>query len=219
MVNFKVNGQKVVIPSSWQEVKFNLYCEVLKGKADLLKIVSIASGLNYETVKNATVIGLESVIQALNFLNTIPEVPGYTPTVGKYNLANTKDGKFDIQFESLAQFEDMRIHLNKIAIKDQKYDIVSLTETYAVFVAIYLQKIRDGKYNPEAAQAMILEVYEMPALEVISAGSFFFLKLLSLSSGTTKASPLTKPNLKKLKRVSIGSRKRSVPTARSRKRR
>lgn len=219
MIQFKINGKKVPMPSKWEELTFNQYLQILNIPDDLLKLVSILSGLNYENIKESTVLGLESVIQAISFLNTPPQIEGYTPRVGPYSLPATKDGKFDIQFESLAQFEDMRGIMKVLPFKDNKYDITALTKAYARFVAIYLQKIRDSKYDPEKAKAMVSEVEEMPALEVICAGSFFFLKLMSLSSGTQKASHPTNQTPKKSKQASKGSPKRSARTGRSRKRR
>lgn len=219
MIDFKVNGKKAYMSSSWDELTLNQYCRILNNKGDIFETVSILSGLNYEIVKDAIIVGIDDVLYALPFLNKVPEVPGYTSKVGKYDIPGTRDGKFDIQFESLAQFEDMRAVINRIPVKDGKYDIVALTKSYAHMVAIYLQKLRDGKYNPVAAGEMIEEVLEMPALQVISAGSFFFLKLISLSNGTKASSPPTNQTPKKSKRVSKGSQKPSGRTARSRKRR
>lgn len=219
MINFTVSGKKVAICSSWDDVTLSQYCKILNSKADIFETVSILSGLDYYILKKSLIIGLEDVLIAISFLRTVPEVPGYTSKVGKYNLPITKDGRFDIQFESLAQFEDTRAALNRIPVKDGKYDITGLTTAYAEFAAIYLQKLRDGEYQPEKAKAMIPEVMEMPALEVISAGSFFFLKLLSLSTGTAMSSPLTSPSPKKSKPALNSSRKSSARTAQSRKRR
>lgn len=219
MISFKLNDKKVSLASSWDDITFNQYCKILNSKGDIFESVSILAGLNYEIIKNSTIIGLEDILIAMSFLNTVPEVPGYTDKVGKYSLPVTKDGKFDIQFESLAQFEDMRKVMNAIPVKESKYDLPSLVKAYAHFVAIYLQKIRDGEYKPEAAREMITEVEEMPALQVISAGSFFFLKLMSLSLGIKASSRPTNQSPKKSKPVSKGSRKSSAPTGRSRKRR
>lgn len=219
MINFKLNGKTIHFTSAWEETTFNQYFKILTNNGDIFDSVSICSGVPAETLRTGIIIGLEDILIAMSFLNTVPEVPGYTDKVGKYSLPVTKDGKFDIQFESLAQFEDMRKAMNGILVKEGKYDLPSMVKAYAHFVAIYLQKIRDGEYKPEAARLMIAEVEEMPALQVISAGSFFFLKLMSLSSGTKASSPPTSQSPKKSKQVSKDSRKSSGPMGRSRKRR
>jgi hypothetical protein len=219
MINFKLSGKPVSIASSWDDIKMRQYIRILSLKDDLMEAVSICLEVPTETLQGSEIIGLEDILIAISFLSTAPQVPGYTSKVGKYTLPVTKDDRFDIQFESLAQFEDMRQVMKRIKIVDGKYDIQSLTTSYSHFVAIYLQKIRDGKYNPQAIESMLAEVEEMPALEVISAGSFFFLKLMSLSSGTPANSRPTNQTPKKSKRVSKGSAKPSARTGRSRKRR
>lgn len=204
--------------SSWDDLSLHQYIQVLNSKGGTAEAISICTRKPINEIEKSIIIGLDQVLITISFLRTVPEVPGYTSKVGKYNLPVTKDGRFDIQFESLAQFEDMRAALNRILVKDGKYDITGLTKAYAEFVSIYIQKLRDGQYEPEKAKAMIPEVMEMPALEVISAGSFFFLRLLSLSTGTAMNSPLTSPMPKKSKPALNSSRKSSARTARSRKR-
>lgn len=220
MIHFKLNSKKIQIASSWDDLKFRQYLGILNMKSDDINgIISLCSDIPVDSLKSSIIIGLESVIQAISFLNTPANIPGYTSKVGPYSLPGTKDGKFDIQFESLAQFEDMRQIMKAVPRNESRFDIIALTKAYAQFVSIYLQKIRDGKYDPEKAKSMIAEVEEMPALEVICAGSFFFLKLMSLSSGTQKASHPTNQTPKKSKQASKGSPKRSARTGRSRKRR
>jgi hypothetical protein len=113
----------------------------------------------------------------------------------------------------------MRAVIKGIPVKDGKYDPIDLTKSYGQFVSIYLQKIRDGQYEYSKATDMLEEVYKMPAIQVITAGSFFFLKLLTLTTGTAVSFRPTTPNRKKSKQGSTSSRKRSAPTARSPKRR
>jgi hypothetical protein len=214
MIHFKLNGKKVSIKSSWDELTFTEYCEILKNKLDTIGLISLFSGIDCEILKKATIIGLDEVLISLSFLNTPPVVPGYVDKVGKYVLPIT-GGKFNIQFEALGQFEDMRSIIKKLP-SDTPY---ALTESFPAMVSIYLQKVRDGEYNYQKAQEMIPEIRLMPALEVISLGSFFFVKLLSLSTGTKANSLPTNQSPKKLKRGTKSSRKPLAVTARSRKRR
>lgn len=215
MIHFKLNGKKLSVPSVWDDVNFNNYCEILKTPRELTALISMFTGIDCEILNKATIIGLDEVVQALSFLKKPPEVPGYVSKCGKYDIPVTKDGKFNIQFESLAQFEDMKQVIQSITDKDTHAFTVSLGQ----YVAIYLQKIRDGEYNPEKDKEMVSEVNLMPALEVISLGSFFFIKVLSLSAGTKPNSHPTNPSQKKSKLAMKGSHKHSGRTARSRKRR
>lgn len=219
MIHFKLNGKKLSIPSSWDDVTFEHYLIILQNGATLTDALAMFTGIDRETLEKATIIGLDKVIEALAFLHRIPAMPAYTDKVGKYSLPSTNDGKFDIQFESLAQFEDMRAVIKGIPLKDGKYDPIDLTKAYGQFVSIYLQKIRDGEYSYTAAKDMLEDVYKMPAIQVITAGSFFFLKLLTLTTGTAVSFRPTTPSRKKSKQGSTSSPKRSEPTARLPRRR
>jgi len=153
------------------------------------------------------------VIEALSFLKTPYTFDKGTPNVGKYKLPLNSKGEFNIQFESLAQFEDMRAAM----IKTKDNDVIALVKSYAIFVAIYIQKIRDNEYSYDKAMAMIPEIYQMPAHEVITTGSFFFVKLLTLLTGTAPTSRKANTPRKKRKQVTRSSKKSSAITRRSRK--
>jgi hypothetical protein len=209
MIKFKINGKPAQIKSSWEEVTMQEYCEIIKGTLDSAKIISIFTKIPYENVKEATINGLESVLETLSFLNSVPEIPVKPVKCGKFSIP---DGK--IEFESLALFEDMRSEMRK-----SPQDIAGFTAHYAQFVCLYLQRLRDGKYNYTAAKEMIPEIMEMPALEVLSLGNFFLIKLQRLSSGTKASSPPISQSQKKSKPGTKSSPKRSDRTARSRRRR
>lgn len=208
MIQFKINGKKVQVCSTWNDLTLNQYLQVQKLKDDFLQLVSICSGLDYEILKKAEIVGLESVIESVKFVSKPPEIPSSVSKIGKYTIPLDSKGQFNIQYKRLDQFEDMR------KIMSGCKDIGSITEAYPQFVAIYLQPIRDGEYNYSKAMAMVDEVRELPALPVISLGSFFLIRLLSLSSGTAKTSQNTAQSQKKLKPGSKNSRKSSGRTRR-----
>lgn len=198
MIDFKLNGKKVQIPSSWDEVTAAQYLQLLDLKEDYLQAVSIFSGIDYETFKKATVIGLEKVIHTLSFIKNGPDLSKIVDKVGGYDVPK------NIQFEILAQFEDTR------AILQNCKGIIEVTKAYPKIVAIYLQKIRDKEYDYTKAQQMVDEVLTMPAKEVITVGAFFYVKLMSLLRGTPATSPLTTPSPKKSKQGLRKSVKRSA---------
>src|SRR5689334_2078934 len=208
MIQFKLNGKKVKVSSRWEDLTMNQYLQVQKLKDDFLQLVYICSGLDYEILKKAEIVGLESVLEAVKFVSKPPEIPSSVPKLGKYTIPLDSKGQFNIQYKRLDQFEDMR------KIMSGAKDIGSITEAFPQFVAIYLQPIRDGQYQFSKAMDMVDEVKEMPALPVISLGSFFLIKLLILSNGTPKTSQNTSQKLKKLKQVSKNSRKSSGRTRR-----
>lgn len=209
MINFTLNSKKVSIPSSWEDVTFRQYCEILKNKKNTSELIAMFSGIDYEIIKKATIIGLDQVLIALSFLNKVPVIPDDVPKIGPYSLVSRQK----LQFESLDLFEDMR----GVAVKADPANIVDFTERYGTYVAMYLQKVRDGEYSREKADAMKEEVDSLPALQVISLGSFFFVKLAILLSGTVPNSRPTTQSQKKLKPGTTSYRKRSASTGRSRK--
>lgn len=198
MIDFKLNDKKVRIPSSWDDVSMKQYLSILNGEIkDTSDTIALFTGIDPATIKKATIIGLDKVIGALSFLNTVPDFSKRVDKIGGYNLPK------DIQFESLAQFEDMRAIIKTCA------DIKSITNAYPKMVAIYLQKIRDGEYDYSKAMTMAEEVLTYPAKEVITVGAFFYVKLTSLSLGTPATSPPTTQSQKKSKPALRKSVKRS----------
>jgi hypothetical protein len=211
MITVDIKGQSVEIPTRWEDVKFKHYCEILKGETTEAKAIAMFTDIPYETLKNATVFGLEDMVIALSFLKKPVVIPEEVDKIGPYALISRQN----IKFESLALFEDMK----SVAMKADPKNIHDFTSRYGDYVAMYLQKVRDSEYSFEKAKAMRREIDELPAVEVISLGAFFFIKLGILLSGTKPNSLPTSPSPKKSKLATKSSRKHSVRTARSRKRR
>lgn len=193
-----LNGKPIEVTDSWDKMTFAQYLRVLKiGKNDMIEIISIITGIEYETLKKAKIGGLPKIMFLTRFLNDPPKFPEKPTHIGKYKLPLNSKGIFDIQFESLEQFEDMRQVMINV-----KEGIHAHTEAYATYCAIYLQKIRDGEYDGDKALKMVPEIMNYPASDVIVAGGFFFVKLQSLLHGTRSNSPNTAQAPKK----SIGKR-------------
>lgn len=215
MITFKINGESKEVPTCWEDLTFEQYLKFFELKDDVLQLVAIVTGLDYEYIKKATIVGVDRLFEALSFINVHPEIPGYTAILGPYTIPPNKDGVFDIRFESVAQFEDMRHVIRKLP----ENDIKAHTAAYADYVAIYMQKIKDGEYDANKVSEVKAEVMTFPAIQVISLGSFFFLKLLSSFNGTRKTSPNTSQPQKKTKQDLNGSAKRSARLRPLRKRR
>ena len=213
MIKFKLNGKPLSIPSSWIDITLDQHINLINNKAGINGAISILTGISIEALKKAKFEGLDMVIQAMNFLKKAPEYDGTVTQLGKYQLPLNSKGDFDIQFETLGQFEDLKACMAKV----KESDTLSIFRSYAEACAIYAQKIRDGEYMPDKAQSMIHEVYQMPAHQVITAGSFFFLKLLSLLNGIDQTSQPTNQNRKKSKPALRNSKRNSVHTRQSRK--
>lgn len=199
---FKLNGKFIDVATTWDDFTWRQYYRILvMGNDDVSEMVSILTNVPRETLATATILGLEKVLAVASSFKETPAWDGKCDQLGGKNLPKNKNGEFNIQFESLGQFEDMR------AIMTTLTDIKTLTAAHPRFCAIYLQKIRDGIYDPEKAREMAEEVKDYPAREVMAVGSFFYAKLRSLLSGTPPSSPSTPQSLKKTKRGSRPSTK------------
>lgn len=203
-----LNGKPIKITNSWEAMNFGQYLRILKLKDDKIELISILTGLEYDYLKTAKITGVDKLLFVAQFVNTPPSFPEKPTHIGKYKLPLNSKGVFDIQFESLAQFEDMRKCMPFYLETDTDLEkIYKHTEAYATYCALYIQKLRDGDYDGDKAIQMLPEVMLMPASHIITAGSFFFIKLLSLLTGMPKNSPNTAQAPKK--RTGKRTKKRS----------
>lgn len=192
-----LNGEPIEITDSWDKMTFAQYLRILKMKDDTVELLSIITGIEYETLKKAKIGGLPKLMYLARFVNEPPKFPENPTHIGKYKLPLNSKGIFDVQLESLAQFEDMRQVMNGV-----KEGIHAHTEAYVTYCALYLQKIRDGEYDGDKALKMVPELMGYPASDIISAGGFFFVKLQNLLNGT----PSNSPNTSRHRRKYIGKR-------------
>jgi hypothetical protein len=210
-MKFKLNGKPLNIPTSWDEVTYGQYLQMIKlEKDDPAAVIGILTGIESDVVRKAQIVGLEQILIAVRLLRTeSPDFTGKVTKVGKYTIPVNGNGEFNIKFESLEQFEDMRSVMLKTANNPK-----SIIESYGEYVAIYLQKFRDGVYDAVKAEAMIeTEIKAMPAKEVLAAGTFFLVKLLNLLPGTAASSLPTNPPPNKV----IGKRSKKSSKGRTRR--
>lgn len=201
-----LNGKPFKITKSWDEVTFAQFLRILQLKDDNIELISILTGLEYDYLKKAEIKGFENILYIAQFINTPRKFDKNPTNIGPYKLPLNSKGVFDVQFESLAQFEDMRSVFNSL-----KEGVIAHTEAYATYCAIYAQKLRDGVYDGDKAMAMVPEIMTYPAKDIIPAGSFFFLKLKSLSLGIRLNSPSTSRKRGKSTGKSIRKRSESRP--------
>lgn len=206
MIKFKINDQSINVPTCWEDLTFSQYMRVLSLKDDTVELISIFTGLDQEYLRSARILGLKELLEVTKFLKTHIDVSKLLPpdTILGVKLPAT------VQLESLGQFEDMR----KIMVSGHGADLSQFLENYARYVAIYVQKERDGSYNYKKAQDLIPEIMQAPALEVIGAGSFFYVMLLSLLTGTKPSYPKVAAVPKRKRPATQSSKKRSGRTRR-----
>jgi hypothetical protein len=177
MITFKILDKKANIPTTWADVTYSQYVYMLIPRT-FVEYIHLFSGIPIETLTSATIKNVDKLSLALAFLSLRPDMTR-TETVGKYILPGQP------QFESLAQFEDLRSLVKKYPTKDRKEfdytDFETECELYLSACAIYLQKVRDGFYVPSRVESVKDELRSASAVEVLSNGAFFFAKGLNLS--------------------------------------
>ena len=208
MIKVKINGVEHAFPTRWEDLTFKQFIDIWterEGTNDHTKLLSILAGVDLSRAD--IIVGLTDMVVMAGFLNTPSRFEESYPNVGPYKIKPNKPDGWDIRFESLGQFEDMRALFG-----DKTETMLQHTKKYARYVAIYLQKIRDGEYDPLKTDEMEHEVMKYPAGEVVWLGGFFFAKLLISLRGISVASPDTALNQKKSKPALNGSKPRSAST-------
>lgn len=214
MIPFRLNDQEINVPSEWKDISYEQYLQTIDAGDDLIKIISILTGVAEDTLRVAEIKGLNTLLAAIDFVrhsasfNERPESIGN----GKYPVPK------DVSIENLAQFEDLRNLSrnwpirpttpkqldNNLEVRAFEHNVVSfskdLAHRYLFACAIYCQKIRDGKYNYQKAVEMINEIKTYSCAEVMPAGAFFMVISSPFQQFTKSASPKRTQQLKKKKR-------------------
>lgn len=164
-----VNNRSHSIPTSWDEVNFKTFIALLGIKDDTHELISALIGIPVDELRGAKIAGLEKIIPLLAYMKKEPAINENPIKLGAFVFPT------DVTFETIEQFEDTRNEINRVTpltLKDQ-------TEALALYAAIYLT----DPYSSGEAQKKALTFYDYPCLEVMSAGSFFHAKCLSMQSG------------------------------------
>lgn len=173
MITAKVDGRQVQIETSWEEMPFGKFLDLIEVKDDYQAVLAIMLGEPVEKIKKAKIEGLEQIIERLRFLQE-PARIDEQPT-------KIKDLVFpqDITLKTVEQFEVLRNHIQKVGTSGS---VREQTEALAFYAAIYCQAINEP-FDEEKAKYLSEQFKTYPCLEVMSAGSFFMAKVLSLQSG------------------------------------
>lgn len=181
MITFKINGAKHKIPTTWDDVTYNQYIELLKAPNSLLHYIHIFTAIPIDTLQKAELKNLERIAISLSFL-TIPPKPDGKPTsmVGPYPMP------VDVTIQSLGQFEDLRdlakrLPPNLHTLENQ----LVMAELTLEACAIYVQKIKHSKYDYAKVKEVKEELKRYSCMEVTQTGTFFLAKPLNISTPTT----------------------------------
>lgn len=194
MITFKIQGAKYQLPTAWGDVTYQQYVALLTLPDSLLHQINLFTKIGLDILFTAELRNLEKISTALSFINLSPKFEDHpTRMVGKYTLPK------DCTIESLGQFEDLRGLLNKRpADLSTKENQTLFAELCLEACAIYVQKIKDGKYDANKVPDVKEQLRNESCIEVIQSGSFFLFKPLNTSMSTRVRFQRVAQRLKKL---------------------
>jgi hypothetical protein len=174
MLKAIVNGKKVQIETSWEELSFEKYLKLIEAKDDNAELLSILLDVPAETIRKGKITGLEKVLKGISFMRQSALIDENPTKLGEWILPK------DITFESVGQYETMRTKINESIKMD---DLKKQNEMLAHYAAIYCQPLNGEEFDSEKAEWLVPAIMKLPCLEVMSAGNFFQAKCLSIQSG------------------------------------
>lgn len=181
VITFKTLGKSWKCPTNWSDVTYSQYLFHTYPRT-LAEMISLYSGIPRETLEASTLKGLEKINIALIFMSIAPEFK-------RTEVVNNTVLPSDPTIESLGQFEDLRALLNKLPKKQMKDFEYEDWETYSNLCleacAIYMQKVKDGKYDYSKVPIVKEELKNASCMEVIGTGAFFLFRPLNISPPST----------------------------------
>jgi hypothetical protein len=193
MIKIKVNGSKPYeIPTAWSDLTYSQYVSLLTLPNSLVHQIHLFTQIPLETLQSAELKNLEKIAIALSFINLSPKAEEGPKDIGKYFVPK------DVTIESLGQFEDLRalIHRRPTDLSTIENNLL-WCDLCLEACSIYVQKLKDGKYDSSKVSGVKEELKSYPAMPIIQTGSFFFGKLLSTLTGTTNRYRSLSQRLKK----------------------
>ena len=215
MENYKLGKHRFKMPSSWQEISFNLGFKLITEELNEIQIFSQLSGLTEKEIKDSTDFeNLYHFINAFTFLKELPgnlerpEMPKTCKLGGRLIIfpyvlyADT----FDLGKCSVGQVKDMEqviTSMTKEFIGEEERELSNdeVIQIMPYVVSIYVQMLLDHEYDYAKAMKLVDEVKDkMSFKEVLNIGSFFLQRLIELNSGQAVRLRNRSLILRKLKR-------------------
>lgn len=183
-IRIDTNGKKneVDLPVSWDEVTFQQFLDLSSSGNDYANVISILTKIDLQTLKQAKISNLDSVISLIGFLKTAAD-PVIPKTILGYPVPK------DLGLETIAQFEDMKTEMASV----ESNTIQAHLMKYPTYCAIYAC----NPYDWQKAEEMSKEFFNAPCREVIGIGNFTLAKLVALTTSTGQ--DFQKPSILKKK--------------------
>lgn len=169
---FNTGIEEISIPSSWHEVTYSQYCELINNDGDWFRRISILSGLKEDDVKRFSTDLFTIMLSRASFLNNIDELLNSLFIPKEYENFNV--GATDIGDFISAQQELERVDNElKSRIPEPTEQQLLNNRAYAgvKITRLFTQKRYDGYSVPG------LNISNEPVTKVLGLVNFFLLKL------------------------------------------
>lgn len=162
--------QENQIPISWDQVTFGHFLKLGECGSDKIKVLALFTGIDYETLKKSKVIGLDSVLAALSFLEKVPE-PRVPKTILGYPVPE------NLEFHQVQQYLDLKNYLEESRTKTPEEQLAQ----YTLYCAVYaVPHWKQGEYDFTYAEKLAPLFLTAPCTEVMGIGNFTLAKLIGL---------------------------------------
>jgi len=186
-ITITLNGVKVhkEIPDSWDQITYRQFLMISKNVWSLAthtaEIISLFTGIDIEVLKKSKIEGLTTIIKLLLFLDQVPL--NYAIPNKIYVNGYWYDIPKDLEFETIAQFEDLKGEASHFSEKPE--DKFTNLERWPLIVATYCVH----PYSWQAAEKLAPEVFNSPCQEVLAIGNFTLVKLIESNVNTKQTFP------------------------------
>ena len=114
MIKAKINGRKVEIETSWEEMNWGKFLQLVEVKDDYQSVLAILLQEPIENIRKAKFEGLDRVITSLKYLQEPAKIYEQPVKLGEYVFPQ------DLTMETVEQFECLRKYIKETQGKTRR---------------------------------------------------------------------------------------------------
>jgi len=214
MEGYKLGKTSIKVPSGWHEISYNKAMELLEGEYNAVETLAILSNKTPEEIRKST--DIETIFYFTNTFLYLKQLPGtdYPRSIQMGVDLIKFPAPIDLGNAEVGQVEDMQaiiMNMNKEFIGDETRELteIELIKIMPYIAAVYIQKLLEGEYDGNRAQALVPRIKEEVSFKAITGMGYFFLsRLTDLMNGPESEWQKAHLTRKRWKRVFRNSMKR-----------
>lgn len=209
-INGKENQRE--IPINWDQVKFRQFLALETCGDDIIKVIALFTGVDYDTLLKAKIKNLDEIIAVLGFLKK-PMEEVIPVTIMGYHVPKK------LEFEQTQMYLDLKNSWSE----SRQLSAIEQLEKYTLYCAVYTcmqkdaewcgklieelhifdsrqaEELLEGRYDFRKADKMKDEFLEAPCTEVMGIGNFTLLRLIALNANINLNSQKPSTRIKRFK--------------------